>query len=65
MSWDNTLNEKINELELIATWASIVNYGNCRDHVRMAISDLKRIKEDREELLRLCKEIDEKEAAKL
>lgn len=65
MSWDDTLNEQISKLELIASWASIVNYGNCRDHVRMAIADLKGIQEHRAEQLKMCKEIDDRKAFKL
>lgn len=40
MSWNDTLQEKINELEFIAQWASIVNLGRVRDSCRTAIAEL-------------------------
>lgn len=39
--WSKTLQQKINELELIASWASQVGYGNVRDDCRKAIYELK------------------------
>jgi len=40
-SWIRVVEQKINELELIASWASQVGYGNVRDDCRKAIYDLK------------------------
>lgn len=40
MSWNDTLQEKISELRLIADWASMVGYGRVRDSCRTAISEL-------------------------
>jgi len=65
MSWDDTLNEQIGKLELIASWASIVDYGRCRDHIRLAIADLKAHQERHEEMRKLSKEIDQRNVSKL
>lgn len=40
-SWIAVLEQKISQLELIASWASQVGYGNVRDDCRKAIYDLK------------------------
>ena len=40
-SWNQVVEEKISELELIASWASQTNYGEVRDYCRRAIADLK------------------------
>ena len=49
-SWINTLTEKVNELELIASWASIVEYGKVRDYCRKAkyelVEKIRRLKEN-------------------
>lgn len=50
MSWEDTLREKISDLELIASWASIVNLGRVRDHIRHATADLKKELEHRESM---------------
>lgn len=39
--FDQTIREKISELELIASWASQVGFATVRDLCRRAISDLK------------------------
>lgn len=40
MNWNDTLQEKINELRLIADWASMVGYGLVRDSCRTSIAEL-------------------------
>lgn len=40
-SWKQTLREKIKDLEMIASWASMCGYGTVRDHCRLAQSRLK------------------------
>lgn len=50
--WCKVLNDQINQLELIASWASQVQEGACRDHCREAIADLRRSIERRQESLR-------------
>lgn len=39
--WSDTVREKIRELEAIATWASMTNFGGVRDYCRLASSALK------------------------
>lgn len=39
--WIRTLKEKLSELELLSSWASIVNLGNVRDYIRRAEYELK------------------------
>ena len=41
MSWNDTLREKIIDLELIASWASQVNLGRVRDAIRHATYELR------------------------
>ena len=50
MSWEDTIREKISELELIASWASIVNLGSVRDHIRHATYELRKELEHRESM---------------
>lgn len=52
MSWEDTVREKMQELEMIATWASPTNQGSCRDHCREAIADLRKHLELRENYVR-------------
>lgn len=40
------LTEKINQLELVRSWASQCGYGNVRDSVQRAISTLMEIRND-------------------
>lgn len=40
MAWTDTLRGKVHELELIASWASQVNLGRVRDHIRMATAEI-------------------------
>ncbi len=40
-SWINTIRDKIDELEHIIEWASLVNYGKVRDLCRSAQYELK------------------------
>lgn len=49
-SWACTLSFKIQELESIAQWASIVGLGQVRDSIRVAISHLRRDLELRQEV---------------
>lgn len=46
MPWKEVLREKISEIELLASWASRVNYSTVRDHLLKAADEL------REELAR-------------
>lgn len=39
--WIETIQQQIDKLEITAEWASIVGYGTVRDHIRIAIYDLK------------------------
>jgi len=47
--WVDTLNKKARELDVIATWASILNLGQVRDHCRFAASAI------RDEVARLAR----------
>ena len=48
--WINALREKATELEIIASWASLVNLGKVRDACRIAkseiLSEIKRLEEN-------------------
>lgn len=48
--WVVTLQEKISELELIASWASQVQIGRARDYCRLASSTLKDVIERYQEI---------------
>jgi len=39
--WAAIIQEKMRELELIASWASMVHLGSVRDNCRIAVSELK------------------------
>jgi hypothetical protein len=43
--WSKVLAQKMSDLELIATWASMTGYGAVRDHIRIAISKIREIKD--------------------
>jgi hypothetical protein len=49
-SWSETLDGQMGQLELVATWASLVNYGEVRDAVREAIHMIRKRKEMHESL---------------
>ena len=57
MSWEQTLQEKITDLEMLASWASIVGYGTVRDNIRTAIYQL-------EQQLELWEQVNQKEKEK-
>jgi hypothetical protein len=40
-AWIKTLKEKLSELELLSSWASIVNFNEVRDNIRKAEYALK------------------------
>ena len=42
MSWEEAVEEKIRQLELIASWASMTDFGKVRDLCRIAQSELKK-----------------------
>jgi hypothetical protein len=50
-SWIDILAQKAYEIELLASWASIVGYGDMRDHLRMAKARVMERIEDRKENL--------------
>lgn len=41
-TWRNTILSQIQDLEMIASWASITNFGRVRDLCRLAQAELKR-----------------------
>ena len=43
--WRSVLDEKISDLELVASWASLVGYGRVRDLCRNAQCELRQAKE--------------------
>lgn len=38
--WIDTLRQKKSQIDLLASWASQVNLGTCRDHLRLASADI-------------------------
>ena len=48
MTWEQTLTRKMQDLEFIASWASQVQLGRVRDHIREATAEIRReIERDR------------------
>lgn len=62
-NWIDTLSQKKSELELIASWASIVNLGTVRDACRTAIYEIK-LEIDRQKELNNASRIDKSQAAR-
>ncbi len=62
MKWVSVLNDRMNELEIIATWASLTNLGRVRDACRLAICELKQEKERWEECFNAGKNRNQEQA---
>ncbi len=57
-NWEDTVRGKMNELESIASWASIVGFGQVRDHCRLAKGELLRELERVRLMIRVSNEAD-------
>jgi len=51
-AWTDTLNKKISDLDLVASWASMVGYSTVADKVRGAVADLRHFLDIRQESLK-------------